>query len=472
MHRIMLTLILLVVIAGAAFASPAGENVPGTGPVLLSQNTFGDTLGGILGIFTGSDQKLTEVEPNNSPDQANGIRLDENVTGLVHMGDYDRGDYYTFTPSSSGTVTVTVTGFPSECRMTVGALGFQRDTRAPVRPEQTRVSVKGETSLTFSFPVTGGYPGYIFVSGPVIEGGSFSGKNWNASQCTRKGDYYLHPQPNENPKDLPRSYNSRNVLAPIQYQFTASLKAEAAPAESTERPAASKWGEAMRTGENFVVVFDKANFDDTGWLGSNDPMGTLKAGESYTVKYDPYLGWTTTGLNEKTGKTATSTHQKGDPAGGELNMWGRIYRFSANGEVFDPEFGLVGRLAKTSDTVQKETAGQAFGLPKGVEIDNKRTFSPSRSFAPDDNLIHVFFTYKGLPAGAKLRAVWYYLENQDQPYKVHENEAITVREPSGFAEFPYELSKDKKWPKGRYRVDLLLNNEKIDEIGFRVRDQK
>ncbi|GAB4486471.1 MAG: hypothetical protein OHK006_14390 [Thermodesulfovibrionales bacterium] len=475
MRNVILAILFGLLYAATAAASPREGASRDTSPILLSQNTFGDTLGGILSIFTGRDEQLTEFEPNNSPDQATAIRLNENAAGLIHLGDYDKGDYYTFTPANSGTVTVTLSGFPGECRMTIAAYGFQRDTRAPVRPEPSKTSIKGESSLTFSFPVTANYPGFIAVSGPVIEGGSFSGQNWSASQCTRKGDYYLHPQAGENPKDVPRSFNSRKILAPIQYQLTATLREGAERAEPLEQVPASKWGEYIRTGESFIVIFDKAGFDDAGWTGANDPMGSIKAGETYTVKYDPYLGWTATGLNEKTGTSATSSHQKGDPGEGELNIWGRIYRFSANGEIFDPEFGLVGRLAKSSDAAKKETAprtDQTFGLPKGVTIENKRTYAPSRSFEPEDNLIHVFFTYKGLTPGAKMKTVWYFLDNPEQPYKIGESEQTVVRESAGYADFQYELAKDKKWPNGRYRIDVMLDNTKIDEIMFRVRDRK
>jgi hypothetical protein len=108
------------------------------------------------------------------------------------------------------------------------------------------------------------------------------------------------------------------------------------------------WLDAIRSGRPFQVVFDVApsKFNDQGWLGEGkDPMGTLKGGETYSVVYRP-PGWTVTGFNEGTNGLGTWAHEGMQPEAHLLNLWGRGYAFSRNGEVFDFDYGLVGHLRR------------------------------------------------------------------------------------------------------------------------------
>ncbi len=101
----------------------------------------------------------------------------------------------------------------------------------------------------------------------------------------------------------------------------------------------------IRSGRTFTVTFDQVGnkFDDSPWGGTTDPMGTLKAGETYEVKY--FDGkYTTRGLNEGSGKVMTATYGGAKPEEGKISLWGRIYTFNAWGSVTDPEFGVVGTL--------------------------------------------------------------------------------------------------------------------------------
>ncbi|MBF0328490.1 MAG: hypothetical protein HQL10_04995 [Nitrospirae bacterium] len=108
------------------------------------------------------------------------------------------------------------------------------------------------------------------------------------------------------------------------------------------------WVEHIKSGRQFKVVFDAASkkFQDTDRMGAVNPMGTIKGGETYTVVYDRHNGWTATGYNKGTGGFGSWTYQPGSPENHELDIWGRVFKFSDNGEVFDIQHGLVGRLIK------------------------------------------------------------------------------------------------------------------------------
>ena len=109
----------------------------------------------------------------------------------------------------------------------------------------------------------------------------------------------------------------------------------------------ASWAEIIRSGKPFKVVFDVApsKFNDEGWLGANDPMGTLKGGETYTAQMNPATQeWRVTGFNEGTGGMGTWTYKGASPDNCQINLWGRVYLFTPEGKVIDQDYGWVGHL--------------------------------------------------------------------------------------------------------------------------------
>lgn len=101
----------------------------------------------------------------------------------------------------------------------------------------------------------------------------------------------------------------------------------------------------IKSGRSFKVTFDQVGgkFNDSGWAGNTDPMGTLKAGETYQVTYSGGK-YTTRGFNEGRKSVMSATYGNANPDGGKISLWGRVYTFDGNGNVYDPQFGLVGTL--------------------------------------------------------------------------------------------------------------------------------
>lgn len=98
----------------------------------------------------------------------------------------------------------------------------------------------------------------------------------------------------------------------------------------------------------------------------------------------------------------------------------------------------------------------AFGQPVGV----------ADTFPTDNNPIFVWFRHKGIAAGSHIVAVWYYLETA-QPLEIGRGD-IAVQPPSDWGQFSYSLADGKKWPQGRYRVDLLVEGRLAGNASFRV----
>ena len=100
----------------------------------------------------------------------------------------------------------------------------------------------------------------------------------------------------------------------------------------------------IKSTTQFTVTFDKVGgkFDDSG-LQKNDPMGTLKAGQSYQVTY--FQGqYITRGFNEGKNAVISAAYSNANPDEGLISLWGRLYSFDGKGNVYDPEFGIVGTL--------------------------------------------------------------------------------------------------------------------------------
>jgi antitoxin component YwqK of YwqJK toxin-antitoxin module len=190
------------------------------------------------GASFGIEPEFTEVEPNNTPAQANEIKLDQTVIGTFHYGDYDAGDYYSLTAPGKCKMTATVVLTNPQCGIRLGAMGFHSDRRdidwvpsSSSRPAWI-ISKKGESPVSFSFPVQGGYKGYVVVSGPYHNQGGYSGYNWSLTQCTKGGDYYLLPTANEKPRDLPASKDGKRVLPPLQYRLIVTFAGEGQVADT------------------------------------------------------------------------------------------------------------------------------------------------------------------------------------------------------------------------------------------------
>ena len=130
-------------------------------------------------------------------------------------------------------MTVTVLPANPNCGIMLGAMGFHSGRGAtdwvPSASTQPAwiYSKNGESPVSFSFPVHGGYKGYILVSGPFLTIGGYYKNNWSITACTKDGDYYLIPTVNEKPKGLPATANDgKRILPPLQYRLKVTFTGE------------------------------------------------------------------------------------------------------------------------------------------------------------------------------------------------------------------------------------------------------
>lgn len=118
----------------------------------------------------------------------------------------------------------------------------------------------------------------------------------------------------------------------------------------SKQPVMSDWRQYITSGNRFVVRFDETSdkFDDSSLYGESEtsPMGNLKGGEDYWVKYSLEEGWVVRGFNQGQSLIQTVVYPSNctSPSNYQLCLWGRRYSYTQKGEVIDSEYGLVGHL--------------------------------------------------------------------------------------------------------------------------------
>jgi hypothetical protein len=121
------------------------------------------------------------------------------------------------------------------------------------------------------------------------------------------------------------------------------------------------WERLIVSGREFALRLDNTTgkFDDSKYSGEvvSDPMGRIKGGENYVIKYTPETGYIGTGLNQETGRIDTFPCSAKKPLPpGCICLWERTLPISINGDVADIDFGIIGHLDKVSiiDTIKNK----------------------------------------------------------------------------------------------------------------------
>ncbi|RJX32748.1 MAG: PEGA domain-containing protein [Desulfarculus sp.] len=117
-----------------------------------------------------------------------------------------------------------------------------------------------------------------------------------------------------------------------------------------------------------------------------------------------------------------------------------------------PAAPAAGRISEV-----KAARGVVAGRPLGV----------SQVFTPEVNPIYVWFRLEGVAPGSQLRSVWYYLGGA-APRRIGQSTLASSAD-SDWGQFSFELAPGKRWPLGRYRVELHLSGQKAAAAAFEVR---
>lgn len=143
--------------------------------------------------------------------------------------------------------------------------------------------------------------------------------------------------------------NKKPVLHQIAVTFPDT------PVGTTALAALDLMGEVrqlLRSGAAFNVIFDACPFDDEGWDANDDPLGSIRCGQTYRVHLDTNtMEWVATGPNELAlieGVSDPSLTARASANGQGQNVfliWGADFRFDEQFRAMAPDGQTVlGRI--------------------------------------------------------------------------------------------------------------------------------
>jgi len=107
-----------------------------------------------------------------------------------------------------------------------------------------------------------------------------------------------------------------------------------------------------------------------------------------------------------------------------------------------------------------------FDLTTAHGIVNEQPFEPSRVFVPDDDVIVLWYAADGCTIGTTIRSTWLYLET-DPPSRLTEGSVVVDRE-GDWGQFNFKLAPGRRWPLGRYRIELRIGDTLMADTEFAV----
>ena len=255
-----------------------------------------------------------EKEPNDQPEKANPIKLNQAIVGTVHQ--MDGHDYYALTLPESGIVTVTLSKFPDDCKFQVGVMGFQKYATSAAG------WVFGDPGkpITCSFVGQGKLQGYIWVR---LES-QFAGlatNDWAGVQCVKGGPWHVKPWVDKPYKNVPAMYEGAKVLGPITYELKVTHQAVSDAYEPNFEPTMNR-DDMFKKGIIKTIPIGKpitaCLFNDApgflrGTKGNEDARGGEDDIDTYHVRLDApdKVTATVTDLPEKANLKIIIYHKNG-----------------------------------------------------------------------------------------------------------------------------------------------------------------
>jgi hypothetical protein len=116
--------------------------------------------------------------------------------------------------------------------------------------------------------------------------------------------------------------------------------------------------------------------------------------------------------------------------------------------------------ACTASTANISDATLAHGYADGKALDATSTF------ASTDTPLHYVVTLSNAPVDTKVKAVWTIVDAGDGQYKDQKLDETLLQ--SGSSTLDFTLKGNQEWPKGKYKVDLYLNDTLDRSAAFEV----
>ena len=91
------------------------------------------------------------------------------------------------------------------------------------------------------------------------------------------------------------------------------------------------------------------------------------------------------------------------------------------------------------------------------------------SFTPDTSTIFATVALRNLPAGTKFSAVW--IAEKTKRASAEQQVArsdVTLKDATTQRDISMSVDKTSDWPRGNYRLDVLVNDKKVGTANFTI----
>jgi hypothetical protein len=126
------------------------------------------------------------------------------------------------------------------------------------------------------------------------------------------------------------------------------------------------------------------------------------------------------------------------------------------------------RPASTSAETSPDTSGiQVTDVKLAKDFTYGDVVNPTNSFYPTDRAFHLVVDLSNPPEGTQVGAVWYAVDAGSFKNDKLDSETYTLK--TGEERVHVSLTNKENWPKGKYKVQVMLNGKLNRSLEFQVK---
>ena len=94
-----------------------------------------------------------------------------------------------------------------------------------------------------------------------------------------------------------------------------------------------------------------------------------------------------------------------------------------------------------------------------------KAVNPTSVFSPSDHVLHLVVVVANAPDDTKVGAVWYAVEAGGNKNQKLDSASVTLK---GEDHLDLTLSNTANWPRGQYKVELMVDGKRDRSLGFAI----
>lgn len=106
------------------------------------------------------------------------------------------------------------------------------------------------------------------------------------------------------------------------------------------------------------------------------------------------------------------------------------------------------------------------GVELAKDFSDGQAVNPTTTFSPTDTAFHLIIDLGDGSGGSKVGASWYAIDAGPYKNRKLDSESYTVK--NGETRVHAFLSNSNSWPKGKYKVDVMIDDKIARTLPFQV----